>query len=54
MNLTVKGAEAMNYRIEGRNGEDPQTPAKLWKQSIGNSEVKRLSQDFHLVLYFES
>lgn len=56
--ITIKGAEAMNYRIETKdsfavfgiegvfrtdgNGEVPQTPAKLWEQSIANGDVKRL------------
>ncbi|QCT04852.1 AraC family transcriptional regulator [Paenibacillus algicola] len=56
--ITVKGAEAMNYRIETKDsfevfgiegvfrldggGEVPQTPAKLWEQSHANGEVKRL------------
>jgi AraC family transcriptional regulator len=56
--ITVKGAEAMNYRIETKDsfevfgiegvfrvdegGEVSQTPAKLWEQSHANGEVKRL------------
>ncbi|RUS46049.1 effector binding domain-containing protein [Cohnella sp. AR92] len=56
--ITIKGAEAMNYRIETKesfevfgiegvfrvdgSGEAPQTPAKLWEQSLANGEVKRL------------
>jgi len=56
--ITVKGAEAMNYRIESKevfevfgiegvfrvdgSGDEPQTPAKLWEQCLSNGEVKRL------------
>jgi len=56
--ITIKGAEAMNYRIETKKsfevfgiegvfrvdggGEAPQTPAKLWEQSHANGDVKRL------------
>ncbi|WP_340003698.1 AraC family transcriptional regulator [Paenibacillus sp. FSL K6-0276] len=56
--ITIKGAEAMNYRIETKEsfevfgiegifrvdggGEAPQTPAKLWEQSHANGDVKRL------------
>ncbi len=56
--ITIKGAEAMNYRIETKEsfevfgiegvfrvdggGEAPQTPAKLWEQSFANGVVKRL------------
>ncbi|WP_422657601.1 AraC family transcriptional regulator [Paenibacillus sp. EC2-1] len=56
--ITIKGAEAMNYRIETKesfevfgiegifytegNSEELQTPAKLWEQSHANGEVKRL------------
>lgn len=56
--ITIKGAEAMNYRIETKEcfevfgiegifrvdggGEPPQTPAKLWEQSHANGDVKRL------------
>lgn len=56
--ITIKGAEAMNYRIETKEsfevfgiegifridggGEPPQTPAKLWEQSHANGNVKRL------------
>lgn len=56
--ITIKGAEAMNYRIETKesfevfgiegvfsieaDGEAQQTPAKLWEQSHANGEVKRL------------
>ncbi|WP_338553715.1 AraC family transcriptional regulator [Paenibacillus sp. KS-LC4] len=56
--ITIKGAEAMNYRIETKEsfevfgiegvfrvdggGEEPQTPAKLWEQSHANGAVKRL------------
>ncbi|GGA16770.1 AraC family transcriptional regulator [Paenibacillus marchantiophytorum] len=74
--ITIKGAMAMNYRIETKEsfevfgiegvfrvdggGEAPQTPAKLWEQSLANSDVKRLetcagdlpafvSQDLHAV-----
>ncbi len=56
--ITIKGAEAMNYRVETKesfevfgiegvfradgSGEAPQTPAKLWEQSHANGDVKRL------------
>lgn len=56
--IAIKGAEAMNYRIETKEsfevfgiegifrvdggGEAPQTPAKLWEQSHSNGEVERL------------
>ncbi|WP_166246229.1 AraC family transcriptional regulator [Paenibacillus turpanensis] len=56
--ITIKGAEAMNYRIETKEsfevfgiegvfrvdggGEAPQTPAKLWEKSHANGDVKRL------------
>ncbi|MFD0674392.1 helix-turn-helix domain-containing protein [Cohnella sp. GCM10027633] len=56
--ITIKGAEAMNYRIESKesfevfgiegvfrvdgSGEEPQTPAKLWEQSHANGGVVRL------------
>ena len=56
--ITIKGAEAMNYRIETKEsfevfgiegvfrvdggGDAPQTPAKLWEQSHANGAVKRL------------
>ncbi|WP_127530104.1 AraC family transcriptional regulator [Paenibacillus kobensis] len=56
--ITIKGAEAMNYRIETKEsfevfgiegvfradgcGDAPQTPAKLWEQSLANGDVKRL------------
>ncbi|WIV21217.1 effector binding domain-containing protein [Paenibacillus polygoni] len=56
--ITIKGAEAMNYRIETKesyevfgiegifriegDGDAPQTPAKLWEQSHANGDVKRL------------
>lgn len=56
--ITIKGAEAMNYRIEAHEsfevfgiegvfridggGEEPRTPAKLWEQSHANGDVKRL------------
>ncbi|WP_010499749.1 AraC family transcriptional regulator [Paenibacillus elgii] len=56
--ITIKGAEAMNYRIETKEsfevfgiegifrvdggGETMQTPAKLWGQSIAKGDVKRL------------
>lgn len=56
--ITIKGAEAMNYRIEtkesfevfgiegvfsiNRDGESTLTPAKLWEQSHSNGDVKRL------------
>lgn len=57
--ITIKGAEAMNYRIETKESfevfgiegvfyiegdEDAlHTPAKLWEQSHTNGEVKRLA-----------
>lgn len=56
--ITIKGAEAMNYRIETKesfevfgiegvfrvdgSGEAPQTPAQFWEQSLANGDVKRL------------
>lgn len=56
--ITIKGAEAMNYRIETKEsfevfgiegvfrtdggGETPQTPAKLWEVSHANGDVKLL------------
>ncbi|MFC7679656.1 effector binding domain-containing protein [Paenibacillus sp. GCM10028914] len=56
--ITIKGAEAMNYRIETKEsfevfgieevfptnggGESALTPAKLWEQSHANGDVKRL------------
>ena len=56
--ITIKGAAAMNYRIETKEsfevfgiegifrvdggGEDLQTPAKLWERSHANGDVKRL------------
>lgn len=56
--ITIRGADAMNYRIETKEsfevfgiegvfrtdggGEAPQTPAKLWEQSHANGDVKRL------------
>jgi len=56
--ITIKGAEAMDFRIETKEsfevfgiegvfrvdegGEAPQTPAKLWEMSIANGDVKRL------------
>lgn len=56
--ITIKGAEAMNYRIETKEsfevfgiegvfstnegGESMLTPAKLWEQSHANGDVKRL------------
>ena len=55
--ITIKGAEAMNYRIETKEsfevfgiegvfptsaGEETFTPAKLWQQSHSNGDVKRL------------
>ena len=56
--ITIKGADAMNYRIETKEsfevfgidgvfrtdggGEAPQTPARLWEQSHKNGDVKRL------------
>ncbi|WP_339279176.1 AraC family transcriptional regulator [Paenibacillus sp. FSL W8-1187] len=58
--ITIKGAEAMNYRIETKEkfevfglervfrtdggGEAPQTPARLWEQSHANGEAKRLEE----------
>ncbi|GFN32970.1 AraC family transcriptional regulator [Paenibacillus xylaniclasticus] len=58
--ITIKGAEAMNYRIETKesfevfgieglfrvdgSGEAPQTPAKLWEQCLANGDVKRLEE----------
>jgi len=57
--ITIKGAEAMNYRLEMKEsfdvfgiegvfrvdggGEAPQTPAQLWAQSHASGEVKRLA-----------
>ncbi|MFB9328975.1 helix-turn-helix domain-containing protein [Paenibacillus aurantiacus] len=56
--ITIKGAEAMNYRIETKgsfdvfgiegvfrtdgSGEAPQTPAQLWERHHANGDVKRL------------
>jgi AraC family transcriptional regulator len=56
--ISIKGAEAMNYRIESKeafevfgiegvfhsdgSGDMPSTPAQLWQQSHANGEVKRL------------
>lgn len=56
--ITIKGAEAMNYRIEAKeafqvfgiegvfrtdgSGESPTTPAQLWQQCHANNEVKKL------------
>lgn len=56
--ITIKGAEAMNYRIETKesfevfgiegvfpingDGEATLTPAKLWEQSHSNGDVRRL------------
>ena len=58
--ITIKGAEAMNYRIETKEsfevfgiegvfrtdggGGTPETPAKLWEQSHSNGDVKRLEE----------
>jgi AraC family transcriptional regulator len=58
--ITIKGAEAMNYRIETKEsfevfgiegvfrtdggGGAPETPAKLWEQSHSNGDVKRLEE----------
>lgn len=58
--ITIKGVEAMNYRIETKDrfevfgiegvfrvdgsGEEPQTPAKLWEKSHANGDVKRLEE----------
>lgn len=57
--ISIKGAEAMNYRIETKesfevfgmervfhtNGSDGElkTPAEFWQQSHGNGEVERLA-----------
>lgn len=57
--ISIKGAEAMNYRIETKeafqvfgiegvfhtngDGEAPNTPALLWQQCHANGEVKRLA-----------
>lgn len=57
--ISIKGAEAMNYRIETKEdfqvfgidrvfqtnggGEEPTTPAELWQQSHSNGEVERLA-----------
>jgi AraC family transcriptional regulator len=57
--ITIKGAEAMNYRIETKEafqvfgieevfhtnggGEEPYTPAQLWQQCHANGEVERLA-----------
>ncbi|MBP1994392.1 AraC family transcriptional regulator [Paenibacillus eucommiae] len=57
--ITIKGAEAMNYRIETKEafqvfgiegvfhtnggGEAPHTPAQLWQQCHANGEVERLA-----------
>lgn len=57
--ISIKGAEAMNYRIETKeafeifgiervfqtdeSGEAPQTPAQLWQQCHANGEVERLA-----------
>lgn len=56
--ITIKGVEAMNYRIETKEsfevfgiegifrtdggGEAPQTPANLWEQCHANGDVKQL------------
>ncbi|WEK54403.1 MAG: effector binding domain-containing protein [Candidatus Cohnella colombiensis] len=56
--ITIRGADAMNYRIETKESfevfgiegifhtdggeEAPQTPAKLWEQSHANGDVKQL------------
>ncbi|WP_270166886.1 AraC family transcriptional regulator [Paenibacillus sp. SYP-B4298] len=56
--ITIKGAEAMNYRLETKGsfevfgiegifhvdggGKGLETPAKLWEQSLANGDVKRL------------
>jgi len=58
--ITIKGAEAMNYRIEAKEafyvfgiegifrtderGEHPATPAQLWQQCHANNEVKKLEE----------
>lgn len=57
--ISIKGAEAMNYRIETKEalqvfgiegvfhtdggGESPHTPAQLWQQCHANGEVERLA-----------
>ena len=57
--IAIKGAEAMNYRIEtkeafqvfgiegvfhaGGDGKYPQTPAQLWQQCHANGEFERLN-----------
>ncbi|MFD0715654.1 effector binding domain-containing protein [Paenibacillus sp. GCM10027626] len=57
--ISIKGAEAMNYRIETKEnfqvfgvegvfqtnggGETPNTPAEFWQQCHANGEVERLA-----------
>lgn len=57
--ISIKGAEAMNYRIETKvafevfgiervfqtngGGEEPCTPAQLWQECHSNGEVERLA-----------
>ncbi|MCR2805464.1 AraC family transcriptional regulator [Paenibacillus soyae] len=57
--ITIKGVDAMNYRIETKeafevfgmervfrideDGEAPNTPAQLWQESHANGEVERLA-----------
>ncbi|WP_419871940.1 AraC family transcriptional regulator [Candidatus Pristimantibacillus sp. PTI5] len=68
--ISIKGAEAMNYRIETKEafqvfgiekvfqtnggGEAPTTPAKLWKQCHANGEVERLAASAGDLPYFAS